>query len=228
MNEEPSCEDSGVIQNIKDDNLTSVCEISQKRTDCDNGDMVVRINLINDDRQHLVGLFQQNDKKAYSSHGGYGCDPETYKIIQWNYHNRTNLINNFIQGQVYCNSIGGQLFGAINGGLDEIESFLGDKNLTFLTGVKYDPEVPGFFNLNGKQKDVEVYLNSSVYEINTDNGFCICYGPRDDSAYAFSCPCEGEILRMFSCNMLIDGDVLIQVGSSEDIIIRNLNTTDPN
>ena len=221
IDHEPSCEDNSVLQNIKDDNSTSVCEIKHKRTDCDYGSFKDKRTIVENELEIQIALFHRPSRRIYKAHGGFDCSAPQYKVIHWDICDKKELISTFTEGEANCASIGATLFGTINGQWEQVVQLLRGENMTLLTGVKYDPEVPGFFNPNGKQKDVEVYLNSSVYEINTDNGFCLCYGPRGDSAYAFSCPCEGEVMRMFSCDLLVNGAFTVNIGSDEDRYYNN-------
>ena len=201
----PSCIENGKNQSIIDDLNAGNCQINLKRTDCVYGRRLLLMDAIEDPGEFQNGLFVLEYENIYRAHGGLQCGPDFYLLLLWVKYNDTLLVNNTIEAEQHCaTEYGGILFGNIVGDRTDLgRSILEDnENMTTFTSVKYDSEI-GNFTYSPKEGETEIIslVNSTKNEIDLQSGECICLRNRNETAIAFSCPCDGPVLRRFLCDL---------------------------
>ncbi|XP_075246920.1 uncharacterized protein LOC142340253 [Convolutriloba macropyga] len=169
----PECVQLGSFVDIKNDFLVpNICQINHKRVDCQTGPPSYTVI----DTPTEWKRFTEYDYVLENLHGGRN-ECQAVQIEEWFVWVSTEMT--FPDAQDYCESIGGQIFGDINGTAQQFDFLYHKQNgQNFWLGIT-DRDVPDVYkSLNGI--DVTSYLKWAWQGTGFDEPsrlpeeFCIC------------------------------------------------------
>ena len=117
-NSRPLCQENGLLVDIKNDDVTRVCRINEKRVD---GQWGLWSFDYNEDEPSNWKEFHRRQRLIEPAHGGIGGETNELKVVSWFKWVKTP--KNFRDAKDYCIQKGGKLFSQVDGTKNQLDFF---------------------------------------------------------------------------------------------------------
>ena len=199
----PKCVQLGTFVDIQNDELNpNICEINPKRVDCQGMWVEKVIDTASEWKRY-------SERQVSDSFYGGKSDCETYRVHEW--FKWINELKTFTDAKLHCDNIGGQLFGDINGTIQQYDFLIKKQNYqSFWLGISDKATSDVYLSLNGN--DVTRHIiwawpgSNAAEPSRGPNEFTVCmcleWHQTEPGSYQYFHDAPQQFTFRFPCSMV--------------------------